>query len=95
MIKSITFPYKTVLSKAIVKATRMVSTKWTYHKERSFATISFIFLKTEFTYLLFVRASDLFEGVLSLGVSLSLLVVQYFLYQNCWCQMPSQIKTWF
>ena len=35
-----TFPYQTV-----AKTNRMVSTKWTYHKERSFASNYFIFLK--------------------------------------------------
>ena len=30
------FPYKTAISEANVKTNRMVSTKWAYHKERSF-----------------------------------------------------------
>ena len=33
-----TFPYKTALSAANVKPNRMGSTKWTYHKERGFAS---------------------------------------------------------
>ena len=33
-----TFPYKTALSEANVKTNRMGSTKWVYHKERSFAS---------------------------------------------------------
>ena len=32
-----TFPFKTALSEANVKANRMATTKWTYHKEWSFA----------------------------------------------------------
>ena len=36
-------PYKTALSEASVKTNRMVSTKWTYHKEPSFAIDHFIF----------------------------------------------------
>ena len=36
-----TFPYKTVLSKAKLKTNKTVSTKWTYHKKRSFATLFF------------------------------------------------------
>ena len=32
------FPYKTALSEANVKANKMGSAKWTYHKERSFAS---------------------------------------------------------
>ena len=39
------FLYKTTISKANVKANRMVSTKWTYHRERSIASNYFIFLK--------------------------------------------------
>ena len=38
-IESALFPYKTDLSKANVKLNRMWRTKWTYHKERRFATI--------------------------------------------------------
>ena len=44
-IENKTFSYKTTLSEANVKTNRMESTKWTYHKERSFASICFIFLK--------------------------------------------------
>ena len=35
-------PYKTAISEANVKTNRMVSTKWTYHKEESFASNYFI-----------------------------------------------------
>ena len=44
-IKSAIFSYETALSKANFKKNRMRTTKWTYHKERSFATGYFIFLK--------------------------------------------------
>ena len=44
-IENASFPYKTVMSEANVKTNRMVSTNWTYHKERSFASNYFIFLK--------------------------------------------------
>ena len=40
------FPYKTATREANIKTSRMLSTKWTYHKERSFARDYFIFLKT-------------------------------------------------
>ena len=33
-IENASFPYKTTISEANVKTNRMVSTKWTYHKER-------------------------------------------------------------
>ena len=45
MSKRAKFPYKTTLSKAIVKIYRMRSTNWTYHKELSFATFIFQKLK--------------------------------------------------
>ena len=43
--ESATFPYKTGLSKANVKKIGMGSTKWTYYKERTFATDYFIFFE--------------------------------------------------
>ena len=47
-IEKASFPYKTAISEANVKTNRMVSTKWTYHKEWSFVSHYFIFLKTLF-----------------------------------------------
>ena len=47
-IENASFPYKTAISKANVKRNRMKSTKWTYHKERSFTSNHFIFLKILF-----------------------------------------------
>ena len=44
------FPYKTAISEAIVKRNRMVITKWAYHRERSFASNCFIFLKVLFQF---------------------------------------------
>ena len=37
-IENASFPYKTAISEANVKTNKMVTTKWTYHKERSFAS---------------------------------------------------------
>ena len=37
-IENTSFPYKTDSSEANVKTNKMMSTKWTYHKERSFAS---------------------------------------------------------
>ena len=42
------FPYKTTISEA--KTNWMGSTKWTYHKERGFASNYFIFLKILFQF---------------------------------------------
>ena len=44
-IENTSFPYKTAISEANVKANKMLTTKWTYHKERSFASNYFIFQK--------------------------------------------------
>ena len=45
MIENATIPHKTVLSKANAKTNRMKIRKWTYHKQRGFATNYFIFSK--------------------------------------------------
>ena len=44
-IEKASFPYKTAISEANVKAKRMVTTKWAYHRERIFASNYFIFLQ--------------------------------------------------
>ena len=38
-IENVPFPYKTSISEANVKTNRMVSTKWTFQKERSFVSV--------------------------------------------------------
>ena len=43
-IENTSFPFKTALSEANVKTNRMATTKWTYHKEWSFASNYFIFV---------------------------------------------------
>ena len=42
------FSYKTAISEANVKTNRIVSKKWTYHKEQSFASNYLIVLKILF-----------------------------------------------
>ena len=49
-IEKASFPYKTAISEANVKTNRMVTTKWAYHRERSFASNYFIFLKVFFQF---------------------------------------------
>ena len=44
-IENASFLYKTAILEATVKTNRTVSTKWTYHKEGSFASNYFIFWK--------------------------------------------------
>ena len=47
-IENTSFPYKTATSEANINTNRMVSTKWTYHKEWRFASNYFFFLKNNF-----------------------------------------------
>ena len=49
-IKNTSFPFKTTLSEANVKTNRMATTKRTYHKGWSFASIYFIFLENLFQF---------------------------------------------
>ena len=44
-IENTSFPFKTALSEVNVKANRIATTKWTYHKEWSFANNYFTFLE--------------------------------------------------
>ena len=47
-IENTSFLHNTAISEANNKTNRMVITKWTYHKERSFASNYFTFLKILF-----------------------------------------------
>ena len=49
-IENTSFPFKTALSEANVKTNRMVTTKWTYHKEWNFACNCFIHLENLFQF---------------------------------------------
>ena len=49
-IEIASFPYKTATSEVNVKTNKMVTTKWTYHKERSFTSNYFIFLEIQFQF---------------------------------------------
>ena len=49
-IEIIPISFKTVLSEANVKVNRMAATKWTYHKEGSFASNYLIFLENFFQF---------------------------------------------
>ena len=44
-IENALFRYKIALSEANVKTSKIVSTKWTYQKERNFASNHFIFFE--------------------------------------------------
>ena len=46
-IEKTSFPYKTAISEGNVKTNRTVITKWTYHRELSFAS-NYFFLKVLF-----------------------------------------------
>ena len=58
-IENATFPYKTGLSDTNVKWNGMGSTRWTYHKEWSFAINYFIFSKILFQFKNLVQRVDL------------------------------------
>ena len=49
-IENTSFPFKTALSEDNVKTNRMAATKWTYHKEWSFASNYFIYLENLFQF---------------------------------------------
>ena len=49
-IENASFPCKTEISEANVKTNKMVTTKWTYYKERSFSNNYFISLKFFFKF---------------------------------------------
>ena len=44
-IENASFPFKTALSEANVKTSKMATTTWTYHKEWSFAVTAYFFWK--------------------------------------------------
>ena len=48
-IKKASFLFKTAISEANVKTNRMVTTKWAYHRERSF-TSNYFFFKVLFQF---------------------------------------------
>ena len=58
-IDSITFPYKTALSEANVKTSRIGNTKLSYHKEQSFTCNNFSFSKILFQFRNPVYRADL------------------------------------
>ena len=58
-IENATVPYKIALPEANVNANRMGSTKWTYHKERIFASKYYIFSKILFQFKNHVQSVDL------------------------------------
>ena len=53
------FPSKTAIPEANVNANRMVSIKWICHKEQSFASNYFIFLKILFQFKNLLQRIDL------------------------------------
>ena len=49
-IENASFPYKTAISETNVKTNKIVTKKWPYQKERSFASNYYIVLKILFQY---------------------------------------------
>ena len=60
-IENASFSFRTAMSEANVKTNRMVSTKWTYHKERSFAS-SYFFFFFKFCLSLGARSKELIRS---------------------------------
>ena len=60
-IENTSFPVKTALLEANVKINRMAITKWTYHKEWSFASNYFIFLENLFQFYLLKRVNLMYQ----------------------------------
>ena len=58
-IENAAFSNKTAISEANVKTNKMVSTKWTFHNERSFASNYFIFLEVLFHFKNLLKRVDL------------------------------------
>ena len=58
-IENASFLYKTVMPEINLKTNKIVSTKWTYHKERHFVSNYFIFLKILFQYKKHLQRVDL------------------------------------
>ena len=58
-IENAPFPYETAMSEADIKTNRMVRTKWTYHKKRSFASNHFIFSIILFQFKNLLQRADL------------------------------------
>ena len=58
-IKNLSFPYNTAISEANGKTNRMVTTKWTHHKEQSYASYYFIFFKILFQFKNLLQRADL------------------------------------
>ena len=58
-VENRSFQYKTAIQEANIKTNRIVTTKWTYHKERSFASNYYIFLKILFQFKNLLQRVDL------------------------------------
>ena len=58
-IENASFPYKTAISETYAKTNKMVTTKWTYHKEPSIDSNYLIFLKILFQLKNFLERADL------------------------------------
>ena len=81
-IKNAPFPYTTTISESNVKTNRMVITKWTYHKEWSFASSYFILLKILFPFKKLLKRVDLMYWSFIWGCFFPVSIIKY-LSQNC------------
>ena len=82
------FTYKTAISEANVKTNRMVSIKWTYHKEQSFPSNFFIFLKISFQLKNLLKGVDLIYQQLKCPYLFFLLALEFYLTVLFPCEYP-------
>ena len=88
MIESATFPYKTALLEANVKANRMGSTKWTYHKECTFANTYFLFLEIVFQHKNWLKIVDLKYELSKCPYSYFPKALEFYLRVHFSCEYP-------
>ena len=87
-IENASFPYKTAISEANVKTNRMVTTKWVYHRERSFVSNYFIFLKVLFQFKNLLHRVDFMYQLPKCSYSYFLQALEFYLTVIFLCEYP-------
>ena len=78
-VKNVIFPYKASLSEVKFKTNRTGSIKWTYHKERSFVSNYFIFLKIVFQFKNLLQRVDLMHQLPKCPYSYFMKALEFYL----------------
>ena len=82
------FPYKIAISEANVKTNRIVTTKWAYHRERSFLSNYFIFLKVLFQFKNLFHRVDFMYQLPKCSYSYFLQALEFYLTVIFLCEYP-------